>query len=125
MTDSEVEAAWRERPWHVVAVDYRTSVKRREYVEATGRTGGRMGVVPEVRFELTRACAHRGLSCPERVRPRPAVPSSHAIRAHVGGVGEWLVRLGSPLVLPMLLPIRSRSRESFAPVLAQRLRRVV
>jgi hypothetical protein len=60
VSDSELEAAWsavhdalpagwsaarpvrhdeeRERPWHVVAVDYRTSSKRGDRVEATGRT---------------------------------------------------------------------------------------
>jgi hypothetical protein len=27
-----------ERPWHVVAVDYRTSSRHHEHVEATGRT---------------------------------------------------------------------------------------
>jgi hypothetical protein len=28
----------RERPWHVVAYDWRTTSKRRDRVEATGRT---------------------------------------------------------------------------------------
>jgi hypothetical protein len=60
MPDPDLEAAWsevhdalpagwsaarpvrfdeeRERPWHVVAYDWRTSSKRRDRVEATGRT---------------------------------------------------------------------------------------
>jgi hypothetical protein len=60
MSQPELEAAWnevyaalpvgwsavrplrhdeeRERPWHVVAYDWRTSSKRRDRVEATGRT---------------------------------------------------------------------------------------
>ena len=60
VSDPELEAAWsevhdatptgwsamrpvrhdeqRERPWHDVAVDYRTSSNRRDRVEATGRT---------------------------------------------------------------------------------------
>jgi hypothetical protein len=60
VSDPELEAAWaavhdalptgwfavrpmlhaeeRERPWHVVAVDYRTSSRRHDRVEATGRT---------------------------------------------------------------------------------------
>jgi hypothetical protein len=28
----------RERPWHVTAYDYRTSAKRGDHVQATGRT---------------------------------------------------------------------------------------
>jgi hypothetical protein len=60
VSDSELEAAWsavhdalpigwsalrpvrydeqRGRPWYVVAFDYRTSSRRRDRVEATGRT---------------------------------------------------------------------------------------
>jgi hypothetical protein len=60
VSDPDLEAAWsevhdalptgrsavrpvrhdeeRERPWHVVAVDYRTSSRHHEHVEATGRT---------------------------------------------------------------------------------------
>jgi hypothetical protein len=60
MSDPELEAAWsgvhdatpigwfvarpsrhneeRQRPWHVVAYDYRTAAKRHDVVEATGNT---------------------------------------------------------------------------------------
>jgi hypothetical protein len=60
VSDPELEAAWsevhdtlpagwsaarpmrhdeeHERPWHVVAVDYRTSSRHHEHIEATGRT---------------------------------------------------------------------------------------